>query len=138
LYRAPPRSRHGTPGSGPHPGPPSLLLVVYNTCESEPGPESANVADLHEIFDSIERRHGEEDSNRNRDRGEGGKEVGGENEEAHTDSTNTALSPDVRGAEMRSRGSAPSCSKTGGRILVFKSIRSLEPEREKDTVRLFK
>jgi hypothetical protein len=138
LYRSPPRSRHGTPGSGPHPGPPSLLLVAYNTRESEPGPESVSEADLHKIFDSIERRHGEEDSNRNRDRDEGRKKDGGGNEEAHTDSTHTALSPDVRSVEMRSRERAPSCSKTGGRILVFKSIRSLEPEREKDTVRLFK
>jgi hypothetical protein len=137
LCRSPPRSRHGTPGSGPHPGPPSLLLVAYNIRESELGPESVSEADLHKTVDSIERRHGEEDSDRNRDRDEGGKDGGG-NEEAHTDSTHTALSPDVKSVEMRSTESAPSCSKIGGSILVFKSIRSLEPEREKDTVRLFK
>jgi hypothetical protein len=94
--------------------------------------------DLHKMVDIFARGHGEEVGDRDRDIDEGGKDDGGENEDARTDSSNIVMSPDVKGVEERRGESAPSSSETGGSILVFRSIRSIEPEREKDTVRLYR
>ena len=78
----------------------------------------------------------EEDGNRH---GDGDKDKDrGDSKEVYTSSTTIEYSQDIRGVEKRSKESALSSSKTGGRILVFKSFQSIEPEREKDTVRPYK
>jgi hypothetical protein len=74
----------------------------------------------------------EVDSNRHGD-GDGDKDRG-DSKEVYQSSTTIEYSQDIRGVEKRSKESALSSSRTGGRILVFKSFQSIEPEREKDTV----
>ena len=78
----------------------------------------------------------DEDGNRHGD-GDGDTDRG-DSKEVYQSSTTIEYSQDIRGVEKRSKESALSTPRTGGRILVFKSFQSIEPEREKDSVRPYK
>lgn len=109
-YRVSGRSRQSAPNPGPHSGPPSLLLVAYNTERRDLDPESAT-GDGSPLS-SVSLR----DSERVRD--------GGRDE--------------FDSGEIRMGAASASGPSREGRILIFRSIRAPESKREKerDTVRL--